>query len=73
MLSVVKKRKKIDKFIYQELRNVVREGIEDKEGGDKVLENFEQKFKETQIEGCKKDATSTSVMYTKDDDLDDLP
>ena len=51
MLSIVEKRKKIDKFICQALRNVVKEGIEDKKGGDKVLENFEQKFKETQIEG----------------------
>ena len=34
MLSVIKKRKKIEKSIYQALRNVV------KEGGEKVLENF---------------------------------
>ena len=43
MLSIVKKRKKVDKFIYQALRDVV------KVGGDNVLESFEKKFKETRI------------------------
>ena len=35
MLGIVKKRKKIDKFIYQALRDVV------KLGGDNVINNFE--------------------------------
>ena len=60
MLSIVKKRKKVDKLIYQALRDVV------KVGGDDVLENFEKKFKETRIKGCRKDASSASIMYTED-------
>ena len=36
MLSIVKKRKRINKFIHQELINVV------KDGGTYVLENFEK-------------------------------
>ena len=55
MLGIVKKSKKVDKSIYQALMNLI------KEGGDKVLENFEQKFKETRIEGCRRDASSASV------------
>ena len=39
-VCIVKKRKRIDKFIYQALRNVV------KEGGVDVIKNFEKKFKE---------------------------
>ena len=63
-----KKRKRIDKFIYQALRDVV------KLGGDNVIKNFEEKFKELQLEGCRKDAVSTSVMYTEDMEMDvDLP
>ena len=58
MLSIVKTRKKVDKFIYQALRDVV------KVGGENVLESFEKKFKETRIEGCWKDASSASIMYT---------
>ena len=40
MLSIIKKRKKIDKFVYQALRHMV------KLGGDDVIKNFEEKFKE---------------------------
>ena len=50
MLSIIKKRKKIDKFVYQALRNIV------KDGGVDVLQNFE-KFKDMRVEGCKKDAS----------------
>ena len=68
ILSIIKKRKKIDKFIYQALRDVV------KLGGDNVIKNFEEKFKELRVEGCRKDAVSTSVMYTEDMEIDvDLP
>ena len=45
MLGVVKKRKRLDKLIYQALRDVV------KLGGDNVIQNFEEKFKELRIEG----------------------
>ena len=58
MLSIIKKRKKIDKFVYQALRNIV------KDGGVDVLQNFEKKFKEMRVEGCRKDASSASVIYT---------
>ena len=37
MLNIVKKRKKVYKFIYQALRDVV------KVGGENVLENFKKK------------------------------
>ena len=40
MLSIIKKRKRLDKFVYQSLRDVV------KVGGDNVIKNFEDKFKE---------------------------
>ena len=49
MLTVVKKQKKIDKFIQQALRDVV------KLGGDDMIKNFEDKFKELRVEGCHKD------------------
>ena len=64
MLGIIKKRRKIDKYVYQSLRNVV------KEGGVDVLKNFENKFKEMRVEGCRKDASS--VMYTEDR-YEDLP
>ena len=40
MLCIIKKRKRLDKFIYQALRDIV------KLGGDNVIKNFEEKFKE---------------------------
>ena len=39
-------------------------------GGDNVIKNFEEKFKELQVEGFRKDAVSTSVMYTENVDMD---
>ena len=35
MLNIVKKRKRLDKFVYQSLKNIV------KVGGDNVIKNFE--------------------------------
>ena len=77
MLTMVKKRKRIDRFIQQALRDVV------KLGGDIVVKNFEDKFKELRVEGCRKDGGSSSlVMFTEDgeemdeedeEDLEDLP
>ena len=58
MLGNVRKRRKINKYVYQALRNVV------KEGGVNILQNFENKFKEMRVEGCRKSAPS--VMYTED-------
>ena len=40
MLNIIKKRKRLDKFVYQSLRDIV------KVGGDNVIKNFEEKFKE---------------------------
>ena len=40
MLGIIKKRKRLDKNIYQALRDVV------KLGGENVIQNFEEKFKE---------------------------
>ena len=40
MLGIVKKRKRLDKFVCQSLRDIV------KVGGDNVVKNFEEKFKE---------------------------
>ena len=59
MLSIIKKSKRLDKFVYQSLRDVV------KIGGDNVIKNFEDKFKELQIEGNRKKSSSASVMFTK--------
>ena len=76
MLSIIKKRKRLDKFVYKSLRDVV------KVGGDNVIKNFEYKFKELWIEGNRKESSSASVMFTEEneyyddeemeeDDLDD--
>ena len=45
MFENIKKRWRIKKFEYQDLRNVV------KEGGNDVLEKFEVKFKDMKDEG----------------------
>ena len=60
MLSIIKKRKRLDKFIYQALRDIV------KLGGENVIQNFEEKFKELRVEGCRKDGSSSTIMYTED-------
>ena len=66
MLGIAKKRKKIDQFIYQALRDVV------KLGGQNVTNNSEEKFRELRVEGYRKDlsSASASVLYTED--LDDI-
>ena len=45
ILGIVKKRKRLDKFVYQALQDVM------KVGGDNVVQNFEEKFKEFRVEG----------------------
>ena len=76
MLSIIKKRKRLDKFVYQSFQDIV------KVGGDNVIKNFEEKFKELQVEGNRKETNSSSVMFTEEneyyddeemeeDDLDD--
>ena len=61
--GIIKKRKTLEKFIYQALRDLV------KLGGENVIQNFEEKFKELRVEGCRKDgSSSSSVMYTEDEE-----
>ena len=43
-----------------------------KDGSKDILQIFEKKFKEMRVEGCRKDVSSASVMYTEDMD-EDLP
>ena len=57
MLGRVQKRKRIDGHEFQSLRDVV------KKGGDNVLKNFEEKFKEVRVEG--KRVKSSSIHYTE--------
>ena len=66
MLSIMKKRKRLDKFVYQSLRDVI------KVGGDNVVKNFEEKFKELRVEGHRKESNSSaSVMFTEENEYFD--
>ena len=58
MLEKMRKRRKMENFELQSLRNVL------KEGGLNVVDNFKKKFKEIKIEGKRK-AVSSLGMYTK--------
>ena len=58
MLQKLKKRKRMEKFEIQALKNIVKEGEED------VIKNFTKKFKEIRIEGMRK-AVSSSAMFTE--------
>ena len=62
MLGIIQKRKRLDKFVYQSLRDVV------KAGGDNVIKNVEEKFKELRVEGNRREANSSSVMFTEEDE-----
>ena len=53
MLGRVKKRKRMDNFEYQALRNVI------KEGGEDVIGNFEKKYQELKIE----EESSRDIVY----------
>ena len=57
MLGRIKKRKIMDKFEYQALRSIV------KEGKDNVIELFEKKLKEIKVKGNRKGVPA--VMYTE--------
>ena len=57
MLEKMRKRRKMENFEIQSLRNVV------KEGGVDVVTNFEKKFKEIMIEGKRK--SHASMMYAE--------
>ena len=62
MLGIVKKRKRLDKFVYQSLRDIV------KVRGDNIVKNFEEKFKELRVEGNRKEVNSSSVMFREEDE-----
>ena len=62
MIGIIKKREKLDKFVYQSLRDIV------KAGGDNLIKNFEDKFKELRVEGNRKEVNSSSVMFTEEDE-----
>ena len=57
MLGKAKKRKRIDNFKYQALRNVI------KEGGEAVVGNFEKMYRELRVEGNRKKLKET--LYTE--------
>ena len=61
MLGIIKRRKKLDKFVYQSLRDII------KIGGDNVIKNFEEKFKELCVEGNRQETNSSSVMFTEEE------
>jgi len=67
MLNIVKRRKRLEKFVYQSLWDLV------KVGGDNIIGNFEEKFKELRVEGHrKKNSSSASVMFTEEDEYFDF-
>ena len=58
MLQKQKKRRKMENFELQALREIV------KENGENVVHNFEQKFKEICVEGKRKSLHAPSTLYT---------
>ena len=58
MLQKLKKRKRMENFEIQALRDVVKDNSLD------VVENFEKKFKEIRVEGKRK-SLSSSTMFTE--------
>ena len=59
MIQKLKKRKRIENFEIQALREVVKENAED------AVERFENKFKEFRIEGKRKSLSASSTNYTE--------
>ena len=55
----MKKRRKMENFELQSLREVV------KEKGPAVVENFEKKFKEIRVEGKRKSLKESTTLYTE--------
>ena len=56
MLQKLKKRKIMENFEIEALREIVKDNNED------VVENFEKKFKEIRVEGKRKSLNSSSTM-----------
>ena len=59
MLGRMRKRKRMDNYEFQALRDIV------KEGGDDVVERFEKKFKDGKVEGKRKNIST--VLYSGSD------
>ena len=59
MLQKLKKRRKMESFELQALREVV------KENGQAVVQNFERKFKEIRVEGKRKSLKESTTLYTE--------
>ena len=57
MLEKLKKRRKIENFELQALKEVVKENSED------VVQTFEQKFKEICVKGKRKSLNVSSTLY----------
>ena len=68
MLMKLRNRKKVESHELQALRNVVKENAAD------VIDRFEAKFKETRIEGKRRNKTSATTHYTdaRDNDAETL-
>ena len=59
MIWMLKKRKRMENFEIQTLKDIVKDNKED------VVENFEKKFKEIRVEGKRKSHNSSSTMFTE--------
>ena len=59
MLQKLKKRRKMESFELQALREVA------KENGQNVVQNFERKFKEIWVEGKRKSMKESTTLYTE--------
>ena len=59
ILQKLKKRRKMESFELQALREVA------KENGQNVVQNFERKFKEIWVEGKRKSMKESTTLYTE--------
>ena len=59
MLQKLKKRKRLENFEIQSLREIV------KTNGPDVVKNFEEKFKEIRVEGKRKTLKDSVTNYTE--------
>ena len=59
MFQKLKKRKRMENFELQSLREVV------KTNGPDVVKNFEEKFKEIRVEGKRKSLKDSATNYTE--------
>ena len=59
MLQMTRKRKSVEMFQYQALRDII------KAGGDTVMKNFGDKFRQLKVEGSRKKTVQTLFMGTE--------